>query len=118
MRRIREVLRLRAELGSNLSAIATGVRLARSTVRAYLARAAAAGLEAGAEVELIVGPAVRRGRTGRPLITLMRSLLLLRACGQPWLQVANTPDWSCRGLTTSSTAQTLASDGRVRCCCP
>jgi transposase len=52
MRRIREVLRLRAELGSNLSAIATGVRLARSTVRAYLARAAAAGLEAGAEAGL------------------------------------------------------------------
>src|SRR5271166_1004109 len=52
MRRIREVLRLRAELGSNLSAIATGARLARSTVRAYLARAAAAGLEAGAEAGL------------------------------------------------------------------
>jgi DNA-directed RNA polymerase specialized sigma24 family protein len=42
MRRIREVLRLRAELGSNLSAIAAGARLARSTVRAYLPRAAAA----------------------------------------------------------------------------
>jgi hypothetical protein len=52
MRRIREVLRLRAELGSNLSAIAMGARLARSTVRAYLARAAAAGLEAGAEAGL------------------------------------------------------------------
>jgi transposase len=52
MRRIREVLRLRAELGSNLSAIAAGTRLARSTVRAYLARAAAAGLEAGAEAGL------------------------------------------------------------------
>ena len=47
MRRIREVLRLRAELGPNLSAIAAGVRLARSTVRAYLNRAAAAGLDAG-----------------------------------------------------------------------
>src|SRR5271165_5570213 len=52
MRRIREVLRLHTELGSNLSAIATGARLARSTVRAYLARAAAAGLEAGAEAGL------------------------------------------------------------------
>ena len=30
MRRIREVLRLRAELGPNLSAIAAGARLARS----------------------------------------------------------------------------------------
>jgi transposase len=48
MRRIREVLRLRAELGPNLSAIAAGTRLARSTVRAYLERAAAAGLDAGA----------------------------------------------------------------------
>jgi hypothetical protein len=42
MRRIREVLRLRAELGTNRSAIAAGARLARSTVRAYLPRAAAA----------------------------------------------------------------------------
>ncbi len=48
MRRIREVLRLRAELGANLSAIASGARLARSTVRSYLARAAAAGLDATA----------------------------------------------------------------------
>jgi hypothetical protein len=48
MRRIREVLRLRAELGANLSAIAAGAKLARSTVRAYLDRAAAAGLDAGA----------------------------------------------------------------------
>ncbi len=52
MRRIREVLRLRAELGPNLSAIAAGAKLARSTVRAYLKRAAAAGLDAGAEAEL------------------------------------------------------------------
>lgn len=52
MRRIREVLRLRAELDPNLSAIATGTRLARSTVRAYLARAAAAGLVSGTEADL------------------------------------------------------------------
>jgi transposase len=52
MRRIREVLRLRAELGANLSAIAMGANLARSTVRGYLARAAAAGLDAGAAAEL------------------------------------------------------------------
>ena len=48
MRRIREVLRLRAELGRNLSAISAGAKLARSTVRAYLNRAAAAGLDAAA----------------------------------------------------------------------
>jgi transposase len=48
MRRIREVLRLRAELGPNLSAISAGAKLARSTVRAYLERAAAAGLDATA----------------------------------------------------------------------
>ena len=48
MRRIREVLRLRAELGPNLSAIAAGARLARSTVRAYLDRTEAAGLDAAA----------------------------------------------------------------------
>jgi transposase len=48
MRRIREVLRLRAELGPNLSAISAGAKLARSTVRAYLDRATAAGLDAAA----------------------------------------------------------------------
>src|SRR6202166_2342005 len=48
MRRIREVLRLRAELGPNLSAISAGAKLARSTVRADLDRAAAAGLDAAA----------------------------------------------------------------------
>ena len=44
MRRIREVLRLRAELGPNLSAISAGAKLARSTVRAYLDRAIACNL--------------------------------------------------------------------------
>ena len=71
MRRIREVLRLRAELGPNLSAIAAGARLARSTVRAYLGRAAAAGLDAGAadglseaalEAALFPPPPVAEGR--------------------------------------------------------
>ncbi|HEX8835530.1 MAG TPA: IS21 family transposase, partial [Candidatus Acidoferrum sp.] len=46
MRRVREVLRLRAELGENLSAVAAGAGLARSTVRLYLRRAAAAGIDA------------------------------------------------------------------------
>jgi transposase len=46
MRRIREVLRLRAELGPNVTVISAGAKLARSTVRAYLERAAAAGLDA------------------------------------------------------------------------
>src|SRR4051795_801799 len=46
MRRIREVLRLRAELGPDLSAISAGAKLARSTVRAYLDRATAAGRDA------------------------------------------------------------------------
>jgi transposase len=46
MRRVREVLRLHAELGANLSAVAAGARLARSTVRLYLRRAAAAGIDA------------------------------------------------------------------------
>jgi transposase len=52
MRRIREVLRLRAELGPNLSAISAGAKLARSTVRTYLDRAATAGLDAGAAAKL------------------------------------------------------------------
>ena len=45
MRKIREVLRLRVSLGSNLSAVAAGAGVSRSTVREYLKRAAAAGLE-------------------------------------------------------------------------
>lgn len=48
MRRIREVLRLRAELGPSVSAISVGAKLARSTVRAYLDPATAAGLDAAA----------------------------------------------------------------------
>jgi hypothetical protein len=44
MRRIREVLRLRAELGPNVSAISAGAKLARSTVRTHLDRAVTAGL--------------------------------------------------------------------------
>ncbi len=52
MRRIREVLRLRVEVGPNLSAIAAGAGLARSTVRAYLGRLAAAGLDAGGALAL------------------------------------------------------------------
>ncbi|MBI1209277.1 MAG: hypothetical protein GC191_18570 [Azospirillum sp.] len=48
MRRIKEVLSLRVALGDNLSAIAAGARVARSSVRKYLARAAAAGIDAAA----------------------------------------------------------------------
>ena len=43
-RRIREVLRLRAPFGENVTAIASGAGLARSTVRTYLQRADRAGL--------------------------------------------------------------------------
>jgi hypothetical protein len=50
IRRIREVLRLPAELGDNLSAVAARVGLARSTVRTYLRRAAAAKIDARAEL--------------------------------------------------------------------
>ncbi len=71
MRRIREVLRLRAELGPNLSAISAGANLARSTVRAYLARAATAGLDAASadrlsetalEAALFPPPSAAQGR--------------------------------------------------------
>jgi transposase len=50
MRRIREVLRLRGLFGGNVTAIAAGAGLARSTVRAYLQRADGAGL--GGELRL------------------------------------------------------------------
>jgi transposase len=46
MRRIREVLRLSAVLGDNISAIATGARMSRATVRKYLQQARVAGLDA------------------------------------------------------------------------
>ena len=71
MRRIREVLRLRAELGPNVSAISAGANLARSTVRAYLDRAAAAKLDAASadglsetalEAALFPPPSVAQGR--------------------------------------------------------
>jgi transposase len=45
MRRIREVLRLKFELGLNDSQVATGARVARSTVQDYLRRIAATGLD-------------------------------------------------------------------------
>ena len=61
MRRIREVLRLRAELGPNVSAIAAGARLARSTVRAYLDRAEAAGVDAAAAELLLVAVTINIG---------------------------------------------------------
>jgi transposase len=44
MRRIKEVLRLKQVLGLSDSAVARGARVARSTVKQYLDRAAAAGL--------------------------------------------------------------------------
>ena len=72
MRRIRDVLRLLAELGQNLSAISAGAKLACSTVRAYLDRAAAAGLDVAAadglsetalEAALYPPPSAAEGRT-------------------------------------------------------
>ena len=44
MRRIKEVLRLKQVLGLSDAAVARGARVARSTVRQYLDRAAAAGV--------------------------------------------------------------------------
>ncbi|MGB8840172.1 MAG: hypothetical protein WCC64_03795 [Aliidongia sp.] len=46
MRRIREVLRLRAALSQNITAIAAGAGMSHSTVREYLQRAQAAGIDA------------------------------------------------------------------------
>ncbi len=45
MRRIREILRLRLELGDNQSAISLASGVSRSTVRRYLERAAMAQLD-------------------------------------------------------------------------
>jgi DNA-binding transcriptional regulator LsrR (DeoR family) len=44
MRRIKEVLRLKQVLGLSDAAVSRGARIARSTVKEYLDRAAAAGL--------------------------------------------------------------------------
>ena len=72
MRRIREVLRLRAALGQNISAIASGASMSRSTVREYLRRAAAAKIDAAAAggltdeaLEVALFPPVDAGK--RPL---------------------------------------------------
>jgi transposase len=73
MRRIREVLRVHAALGDNLSVISASVGLARSTVRAYLQRAAAAKIDARAAeglseeaLEAALFPAVPVGEGKRP----------------------------------------------------
>ena len=44
MRRIKEVLRLKYEMGLNDRQVASSVRLARSTVQDYVQRVAASGL--------------------------------------------------------------------------
>jgi hypothetical protein len=44
MRRIKEVLRLKHALGLSDAAVARGAKVARSTAKEYLDRAAAAGL--------------------------------------------------------------------------
>ena len=77
MRRIREVLRLRAELGPNVTAISAGAKLARSTVRAYLGRAAMAGLDA----------AMADGLSE----TALEAALFPPPCAAP---VRPLPDWS------------------------
>lgn len=46
MRRIREVLRLWAELGPNVTAVAAGARTSRASVRRFLERASVAGIDA------------------------------------------------------------------------
>jgi transposase len=48
MRRIRDVLRLRADIGNNISGVASSAGMSRSTVRDYFRRADAAGIEPGA----------------------------------------------------------------------
>jgi transposase len=48
MRRIKEVLRLWAELGPNVSAVAAGAQTSRATTRRYVERAKAAGIDAAA----------------------------------------------------------------------
>jgi transposase len=52
MLRIREVLRLSAVVGENISAIARGGNLSRSTVREYLCRAKTAGIDAAKAAEM------------------------------------------------------------------
>jgi hypothetical protein len=54
MRRIKEVLRLKVGLGLSDTAVSRSVRIARSTVKEYLDRAAAAGLNWETAAELSV----------------------------------------------------------------
>ena len=74
MRRIREVLRLKFEMGLSDSEVARGVGVARSTVQDHLRRIAASGmspqelmaLDDAALDERVFGPRERRDRS-RPL---------------------------------------------------
>jgi transposase len=74
MRRIKEVLRLKFELGLNDSQIAASARLARSTVQDYMQRVAASGLEPQAlcalgdeELDRRLFPPREQRNTARPL---------------------------------------------------
>jgi transposase len=52
MRRIREVLRLWAKLSPNVSAVATGAQTSRASVRRFLDRAKAAGIDAAKAADM------------------------------------------------------------------
>ncbi len=74
MRRIKEVLRLKYEMGLNDRQVASSVRLARSTVQDYVQRVAASGLNpqqlcalGDAELDRRLFPPREQRNTARPL---------------------------------------------------
>ena len=69
MRRIKEVLRLRALLGENVTAIASGAGLARSTVRSYLQRVDRAALGGMAALEEMTDEALEAALFPPPVAT-------------------------------------------------
>ena len=74
MRRIKEVLRLKYEMGLNDRQVASSVRLARSTVQDYVQRVAASGLNpqqlcalGDEELDRRLFPPREQRNTARPL---------------------------------------------------
>ena len=85
MRRIKEVLRLRALLGENVTAIASGAGLARSTVRSYLQRVDRAALGGMAALEEMTDEALEAAlfphRWRRRLNARCRTgIMLIKSC--------------------------------------
>jgi len=128
MRRIKEVLRLKVGLGLSDTAVSRSVRIARSTVKEYLDRAAAAGLNWETAAELSeedldhrLFAAADTRHPGRPLPDWEAVEKELRGRGATlrllWLEYLNLHPEGYRYTPSSARISTSGSDapGRRRC---